>query len=296
MADRALVLGSGGHAGGAWQVGVLAGLAAAGVDLAGADTVIGTSAGAVVGARLAAGEHPEELHRRQSEAAGPEAAGPEAAGPEAAAPAAAGPEARITPGAALGFLRAQLGRRTPEAVARRLGRMALGARTSSGEEVLEAMAALLPVREWPNALRVTAVDAHTGELGTFHSGSGAELLRAVAASCAMPGLWPPVALCGRWWIDGGVRSTTNADLARGHRRVVVLAPLPRAFGPGPRAERLAARLRAEGAEVALIVPDAAARRELGRNPLDVSRRAACARAGRAQAAAHARAVGGVWHG
>lgn len=286
MADRALVLGSGGHAGGAWQVGVLAGLAAAGVDLAGADTVIGTSAGAVVGARLAAGEHPEELHRRQSEAAGPEAAGSETAGPEA----------RITPGAALGFLRAQLGRRTPEAVARRLGRMALGVRTSSGEEVLEAMAALLPVREWPNALRVTAVDAHTGELGAFHSGSGAELLRAAAASCAMPGLWPPVALCGRWWIDGGVRSTTNADLARGHRRVVVLAPLPRAFGPGPRAERLAARLRAEGAEVALIVPDAAARREFGRNPLDVSRRAACARAGRAQAAAHARAVGGVWHG
>ncbi|MBN3929420.1 patatin-like phospholipase family protein [Streptomyces verrucosisporus] len=286
MADRALVLGSGGHAGGAWQVGVLAGLAAAGVDLTDADTVIGTSAGAVVGARLAAGEHPEELHRRQSGAAGPESAAREEAGPQA----------RITPGAALGFLRAQLGRRTPEAVARRLGRMALRASTSSGEEVLEAIAALLPQREWPDALRVTAVDAHTGALGAFRSGSGADLLRAVAASCAMPGLWPPVALRGRWWIDGGVRSTTNADLARGHRRVVVLAPLPRAFGPGPRAERLAARLRAEGAEVALIVPDAAARRELGRNPLDVSRRAACARAGRAQAAAHARAVGGVWQG
>ncbi|MFH0243221.1 patatin-like phospholipase family protein [Streptomyces sp. HK10] len=283
MAERALVLGSGGHAGGAWQVGVLAGLAAAGVDLACADTVIGTSAGAVVGARLAAGEHPEELHRRQSQAAGPD-------------PEVAGPKARITPGAALGFLRAQLGRRTPEAVARRLGRMALGARTAPGEEVLEAMAALLPVRAWPDALRVTAVDAHTGALGAFHSGSGAGLLRAVAASCAMPGLWPPVALRGRWWIDGGVRSTTNADLARGHRRVVVLAPLPRAFGPGPRAEWLATRLRAEGAEVALLVPDAAARRELGRNPLDASRRAACARAGRAQAAAHARAVAGVWHG
>ncbi|WP_410537470.1 patatin-like phospholipase family protein [Streptomyces sp. KL2] len=278
MAERALVLGSGGHAGGAWQVGVLAGLAAAGVDLARADTVIGTSAGAVVGARLAAGEHPEELHRRQSEVE------------------AAGPEARITPGAALGFLRAQLGRRTPEAVARRLGRMALGARTASGEGVLEAMAALLPVREWPDSLRVTAVDAHTGALEAFHSGSGADLLRAVAASCAMPGLWPPVALRGRWWIDGGVRSTTNADLALGHRRVVVLAPLPRAFGPGPRAERLAALLRAEGAEVALLVPDAAARRAFGRNPLDASRRAACARAGRAQAAAQARAVAGVWHG
>ncbi|MGY1452171.1 patatin-like phospholipase family protein [Streptomyces sp. SS8] len=281
MADRALVLGSGGHAGGAWQVGMLAGLAAAGVELADADTVIGTSAGAVVGARLAAGEHPEELHRRQSRAAGPKEAGP---------------RARITPGAALGFLRAQLGRRTPEAVARRLGRMALRASTSSEEEVLEAIAALLPVRQWPDALRVTAVDAHTGALGTFHSGSGADLLRAVAASCAMPGLWPPVALRGRWWIDGGVRSTTNADLARGHRRVVVLAPLPRAFGPGPRAERLAARLRAEGAEVALLVPDAAARRELGRNPLDASRREACARAGRAQAAACARAVAGLWHG
>jgi NTE family protein len=279
VAERALVLGSGGHVGGAWEVGVLAGLADAGVDLSDADVVIGTSAGAVVGARLAAGASPQELYERRSE------------------PDAAGPPLRLAPGAALRFLRAQLGRRTPEATARRLGRMALRFPTVPEDEALEEMARLLPLREWPGrSLRVTAVDAYSGSLRAFHSGSGTDLLRAVTASCAMPGLWPPVALCGRRWMDGGVRSTTNADLARGHRRVVVLAPMPRAFGPGPRAERHAAALRAGGARVALLTPDSAARRAAGRNPLDPSRGAACARAGRAQAASCAAAVAGVWHG
>ncbi|MBL7518115.1 hypothetical protein I6A84_08275, partial [Frankia sp. CNm7] len=48
--SRALVLGGGGLAGIAWEIGLLAELAQAGSDLAAADTVIGTSAGSVVGA------------------------------------------------------------------------------------------------------------------------------------------------------------------------------------------------------------------------------------------------------
>ncbi|MEE1939685.1 patatin-like phospholipase family protein [Streptomyces sp. TRM 70361] len=278
MADRALVLGSGGFAGGAWQVGVLAGLVEAGVDLAGADVVIGTSAGAVVGAGLVAGRLPEELVDGEPGPDGP-----------AFAP-------RVTPGLALRFLRAQFGGpRTPRAVARRLGRMALAARTVPEAETVAAVAALLPVRDWPDGrLHVTAVDAETGEPGVFRSGGGADLPRAVTASCALAGLWPPVALGGRRWIDGGVWSTANAHLARGYDRVVVLAPLTRAFGPGATAGRQADRLRVSGARVALVTPGAAVRRALARNPLDPARRAACARAGRAQAAACARAVAEVW--
>jgi NTE family protein len=46
--------------------------------------------------------------------------------------------------------------------------------------------------------------------------------------------------------------------------------------------------------VALVRPDRAAVRAIGRNVLDVSRRAAAARAGRAQATAEAPAVRAVW--
>ena len=57
MSDQrtALVLGGGGITGIAWEIGVLAGLAEAGVDLTGADLVVGTSAGSVVGAQITSG-------------------------------------------------------------------------------------------------------------------------------------------------------------------------------------------------------------------------------------------------
>jgi NTE family protein len=58
MTERALVLGAGGITGIAWEWGILAGLAEAGVDLAGAGLVIGTSAGSVVGARWPPGWSP----------------------------------------------------------------------------------------------------------------------------------------------------------------------------------------------------------------------------------------------
>ena len=58
---RALVLGGGGVTGVAWATGVVAGLARQGADLSLADRLIGTSAGAVVGAQLACGAAPEVL-------------------------------------------------------------------------------------------------------------------------------------------------------------------------------------------------------------------------------------------
>jgi NTE family protein len=55
MTTHALVLGGGGEAGVAWEIGLLAGLAQRGVDLRDADVVIGTSAGAIVGTLLLSG-------------------------------------------------------------------------------------------------------------------------------------------------------------------------------------------------------------------------------------------------
>ncbi|MFE7619396.1 patatin-like phospholipase family protein [Streptomyces sp. NPDC057496] len=278
MTETALVLGSGGVTGGAWEVGILHGLAEAGADLSTADLIIGSSAGASVGAQLASGllDLPE-LYELQL------------ADPQ---------EMRGGRLGALTLLRyagAVLRSRTPEEYGRRLGRLARGARLDiDAEERRAAIASRLPSPEWPDRpLRVTAVDAFTGELHTFGKEDGVPLVDAVTASSAVPGVWPVARAGGRDWIDGGVHSTANAHLAAGHRRVVVIAPSAsgnRAIA-APAAQ--AAGLVANGARVEVITPDAASKGAFGRNPLDPGHRAAAARAGRAQAAAHAEAVAAV---
>jgi len=156
--------------------------------------------------------------------------------------------------------------------------------------------ARLPASVWPSrALRVAAVDARTGQLAVFDAAGGASLVDAVGASCAVPGVWPPVTIGNRRFMDGGVRSVANADLAARYERVVIVAPVAQGTGPlMPSPGRQAAALAAAGARVALVRPDRAAMRAIGRNVLDVSRRAAAATAGRAQATAEAAAVRTVW--
>lgn len=283
MADTALVLGSGGVTGTAWESGILHGLAKAGVDLSTADLIVGSSSGAVVGARLAFGPAGiGDLYERQL------------AAPEDDR----GAAARLGPVAILRYARAALSSRTPEEYGRRLGALARDSRTGvSAAERRETIAGLLPSPEWPERhLLVTAVDASTGALHTFDRTGTVALADAVTASCAVPVVWPVADAGGGSWIDGGVHSPANAHLASGYGRVVVIAPT--ATGSkvivSPRAQ--AAELEAAGARVEVITPDAATRKAIGRNSLDPARRAAAARAGLAQSAAHTEAVAAVWTG
>jgi NTE family protein len=94
-------------------------------------------------------------------------------------------------------------------------------------------------------------------------------------------------------MDGGMRNIANADPAHGYERVVIVGPVAMGVGFVASPRRQVAALTAAGARVALVRPDRAAVRAVGRNVLDVSRRAA-ARARRAQAAAEAPAVQAVW--
>ncbi|MFJ6636103.1 patatin-like phospholipase family protein [Streptomyces sp. NPDC091376] len=277
----ALVLGGGGLAGIGWEVGILHGLAEAGADPTGADLIVGTSAGSVVGAQLTSGLLTlPELYERQL------------ADPEGEVPAGMGPTVLAR------YLWGVLRSRDAEAYGARMGRLALSTRTEPEEVRRAVFAARLLTHDWPRARRlvVTAVDALTGEFRAFDEASGVPLLDAVGASCAVPGVWPPVTIGGRRFIDGGVRSSTNADLAVGYGTVVIVAPISVGGGPVPSARVQAARLTAAGAHVVLITPDRAARRAFGRNVLDPSRRAPSARAGRAQAVAHAQAVRAILPG
>jgi NTE family protein len=274
----ALVLGGGGPVGGAWMTGVLAGLADAGIDLLSADVVIGTSAGAIFGARLACGESARELYERQLARADRI-------------------DLSVTAAQTLRFLWAALGSPDSQRSVQRLGRAALAARTAAESDVRRTIATLLrEATTWPTDtdLRITAIDAHTGSLEAFDAAGQVTLVEAVAASCAVPIVWPPASAAGRRWIDGGSRATANIHLARGFRRVLAIAPLNSAPGPHPTAQQQAAELEAAGADILLVSPDRAALRAMGRNMAADTPRPGAARAGHAQATTLADAVSRLW--
>ena len=278
MAGTALVLGGGGVTGVAWELGLLAGLAEHGVDLTAADRIIGTSAGSVVGAQLTSGVPIETLYSSQL-----------------APPGGGVATARLRNRTVAYYVLAALTSPTAEAYGARIGRMALRTRTMPEAERRKVIASVLPGEQWPErGLEVTAVDAVTGKFRVLDRDSGVSLVDAVGASCAVPGVWPPVTIDGHRYIDGGMRSPANADLAAGADRVVVIAPIIR----GRRSARVPAqlaRLIAGRARAVAVSPDRAARRAIGKNVLDPGRRAAAARAGRAQAASIHDAIAEVWH-
>src|SRR5580698_911361 len=241
MASRALVLGGGGVTGVAWEIGVLAGLAARGVQLSEADLLVGTSAGSVVGALLAWGGEPAQLYEEQLTPA-------PGAGPAGAS--ASVDTMRRRDMAIFGW--AMLRYRDPARARARIGRMALAARTGPEARRREVIAARVPSGEWPTRrLLVTAVDAVTGEFTVFTAASGVSLVDAVGASCAVPGVWPPVSMAGRRWVDGGIRSPANADLAAECERVVVLAPISRGIRAASAVAAQAAGLTRAGRAVAV---------------------------------------------
>jgi NTE family protein len=280
---RVVVLGGGGVAGIAWETGVIAGVARAGVALAAADGFIGTSAGSVVGAQLAGGVSSEALLVAQL---APPAGSQEAFRPYSQA--AADTRNRRLMEKVGGDL---------DAARRRIGAFALRSETPPAAARRAIIAARLPETAWPQRwLGVLAVDADSGEHVVFDRHCGVDLVDAVMASCAVPGSWPVAEIGGRRFMDGGIRSMTNADLALGARHVVVLAPLGYSEG-NPVSGHLraeAARLRASGCRVDVIVPDAASLLALGDNVLDPARRIPSAQAGLAQGLAAAAALAPHW--
>ncbi|GHH30268.1 patatin-like phospholipase family protein [Lentzea cavernae] len=272
---RALVLGGGGVTGIAWETGILHGLSEQGVDLTDADLFVGTSAGSVVAAELAGGAELAGLYAGQL------------LPPDGEIP------ARLTPWMLVRYALSYVMPGTPAAKRARLGRAALKASTPSEESRLAVFDSRLSTKDWPERLlKVTAVDTATGKFVAFDRDSGVPLVKAVASSCAVPLVWPPVSINGNRYMDGGMRSVANVDLAAGYDRVVVIAPLTRSASPAATPGAQAAKL---GVPSIVISPDGAALESIGTNLLDPARRKPAAEAGRAQAASVAEAVGKVWN-
>ena len=268
---RALVLGGGGNVGIAWETAVLSGLLDGGIDARDADLIIGTSAGSVVGTNLAHGRDPRELASERQREQG-------RALPHVV------PDTESL--AAAFTLWASFDTMTPERCAQ-VGAIALRAKTMPEPDWVASFAG----NEWPGwpekPLLVTTVDCETGEFLALDRASGVPIERAVAASCSVPGLFPPVAIDGRRCTDGGVRSGTSCDLAQRIEPdvVLVLAPLGWA-GRGIHVisaklmAREAAALEAAGAKVRLIEPDGPAREAMGQNMMDPQNAGPAAERGR----------------
>jgi NTE family protein len=278
---RALVLAGGGLTGIAWELGVLAGLADVGVELARADLIVGTSAGAAVGAQVTSGAPMADLVAAQR------------------VPADQTKERMVELDLeALGEIFAtSWDQSLPEAERlAKVGAMAKGAATISPADRRETIAARLPSHEWPaTPLVLCAIDADTGAFCRFDAASGVSLVDAVAASCAVPGIWPPAPIGDSSYIDGGVRSATNADVASGCDTIVVLVPMPTDLNW--QLDRIEVpALEEQGSTVAVLRSDDDALEAMGQNALDPTRRAPSLDAGLRQGAAAAADLVELWSG
>ncbi len=206
---RALVLAGGGYAASAWELGLITGMADAGVDVRNAGLFVGTSSGSRVALHLASGDAHEDAFQRRLQP-----------GP----PSSERPPAVDWVGLREGVARAKQAGGAPAEILRRIGALALAAASgTSGASRREIVAAQLPMKTWPEKpVLIATVNADTGERRAFDRESGIDLVDAVIAATASFGA-PPTLFQGEHYIDGGFYCTDNADLATGFDRVMILA-------------------------------------------------------------------------
>jgi NTE family protein len=242
----ALVLTGGGPAASAWELGIVTGMADAGLDLRSAGLFVGTSSGSRVALHLASDVPHEEAFQRRLRP---------------------GPVSSERPSPVdWTRLRAEIARDkeaggSPTEILQRMGTLAIAAAAGrDGSSRRETVAAQLPMTTWPEKrVLIATINADTGERRAFDRESGIDLVDAVIATTAFFG-WPPVVFQGERYIDGGFYSSDNADLALGFDRVMVLAlrkPPEAVYKPLVSLDDTVKTLRDAGAVVEVIHPDEA---------------------------------------
>ena len=273
MADKALVLGGGGPVGIAWEAGVLAGLAAEGVR-PGWDLVVGTSAGSFVGAAIAQGQDPESYAEAQIGLGQKEQAGE---GP---------PAMNLDPSRFVAiYMKMPVDAEAPVELLKEFGVLSKTGAVVPEDLYLAVFESVAePDAPWPATFAACAVNADTGAFTLLRDTHRTPLRRGVAASCAVPGIFPPISIGDGLFMDGGCRSPTSADAAAGHARVVTLAVNTPLSGPAiwAMAKREAEAVEKAGGRHALIVPDAEVLQTFPMNFMDGRNRAAITLAGIAQ--------------
>ena len=200
---RAVVLGGGGPVGVAWELGLAAGLAAGGIDLTAADLVVGTSAGSITGAMLTGGDDPAQL---VAEVEAIFSTGVGGSGVDQVS------ESALAEFMELTFAWGGVGDDPAARLAHtmKIGEFARAAATVPEESFVAALGSVLAGRPWPAQFACTAVDTESGEFRVWDASSNVPLERAIASSCSVPGVYPPITIDGRRYMDGGARSALNA--------------------------------------------------------------------------------------
>lgn len=256
---KALVLGGGGIVGIAWEQGIIAGLKAGGINLSDADTILGTSAGSVVGSQLASGssfdqaDPPSAEQTRQL--------------------------AELTEQLDLVLLgkvfEIWMHTSTNPNASREIGALAAQTGGWSEQQWLTVNQDMHGLDDWPTGdLRITALEMATGEL-QIHTAGNAPFNKAIAASCAVPAMFPAITINGCRYIDGGVISCTHADqlLPDQPDAVIIIAPITTAsvvYGEGAEKslQREVSELESSGAQVLAITPEASDVAAFGGNMMD----------------------------
>jgi NTE family protein len=241
---RALVLGGGGVVFVAWLAGYLGELATRGVAVVQADRIVGTSAGSILAA-VVAGDRLRRFGRVSRWAAH-----------RPGLIARMAPAAGLNPSAQRAMDLFEAARDAEPATIRAIGAASLAADTPPALLLPVGAALITQTMRWPgDRLTVTAVDADSGERLVLTRAGGVPLLRAVAASCTVPGVFAPQPVGARRAIDGGVSGTgTHADLVAGAQRALVCPAAialeePRLTMVPDGVQREIAALRATGTEV-----------------------------------------------
>jgi NTE family protein len=294
-----LVLGAGGVLGGAWLAGALAAIAeSTGWDPATADVVVGTSAGSMIGALLAGGVPPWFMVAHSAGDTFPGLLDATGSPTDEADRSAGGvlrrrkglPDLRpYSVGYGLRALRSPRSHRLGAAAAAWAPRGVVSTRP-----LRETVQRVVP-SGWADhpALWVVATDTSTGRRVVFgrEDAPAAELSQAVAASCAVPGLYRPVRIGDRWYVDGGAWSPSNLDCVARSELDVVLCLNPLSSRPqdlldarrgrvrgavrrsvGRRLGWEAKRLRERGTAVVLVQPVAEDIAVMGGNMMSTARR------------------------
>jgi NTE family protein len=262
MTTRALVLSGGGPVGIAWETGLLAGLYGAGIDVGRADLVIGTSAGSAVGALLALGRTPLDMAERLER----QIDGGNVRARNDAAQSVPTDLTRLM--AAMDEM--YRGGAEREAAVRDVLRLAVETKTISEDAFIATFGRQIADATWPaKRYMCTTMAVDDGSVVVWDATSGVPLARAVASSCSVPGIYPPITIHGKRFTDGP-RSITSAQLAAGHDRVLIALVRISLEQDTASSRAAAAQLDAEvaaieaaGGTARVISPDAAAERAFG---------------------------------
>jgi NTE family protein len=273
-----LVLAGGGLAGIGWETGILRGIADKAPETAKAlldlDVLVGTSAGSAVAAQLGSGLGLDALFDLQTAASSNEL----------------NPQVGVDDLIELFVTAMQTPNTTESEKLQKIGAVALSTQTVTEAVRRNVIAQRLPSHDWPDrVMRISAIDTATGELVMFDRNSGVSLVDAVAASCAVPAVWPPVTIGEHRYMDGGVGSSVNMVLANDCDVAVVLVPSGRS-APSPFGGGAAEEVEALGGSAFGVFADDESIAAFGTNPLDPACRKPSALAGREQGRRIAAAV------